>query len=419
MQETLFRRIVDCSLLAVLAIAPTQYAFEVVPGTFLSPVDPLVWLVCLLWIVDRLQVRALRDIRLPPFPAFAFAALAAVSILKAATPLAAAKEVFQYVEYFLVTTALVINNVRTDNAVRRVVYVLLGVSSLIIVVAAVQYFSPHRTPLDVGASFSNRNVLGGFLSLLLPLAYGMFLFANRISRRIWSGAVVLFGLVFCLAGATCIAVLLSLGLLSALKSRRTLLIFSAVVLILLLLVFPNLPRNHSQVLLDSVALYDADGTPGRRYPEWQAAVSLVREHPLFGVGAGNYQQNIGMYYGTLPDATGPNEPDIQNLYLVLAASLGLPGLIAFLAMLTMGAVAAGRGFFTSADDFRRGLSLGLLGGLLAFAVNALWAPLLVRGIGIPLAAVLALAHLPRGYPAAERGAARGLTRETTAGPSES
>lgn len=400
MHNRILRRIVDYGLLAVLIVSPTQLALEVAPRTFVSLADPLVWLVCLLWLVDRLQARALRDIRLPPIPAIIFVALAAVSVLQATARLGALKEIIQYTEYFLVTAALIINTVRTDGALRRMVYVILGITSAILALAAVQYLTPGRIPLAVGGALGNRNVLGGYLALALPLAYGICLFSNKLPLRIWCGGIVLLGTLVCLAGATCLALLLSLLVLSTLRNRRTMLVFAAVALLLLLVVFPHLPHGHSQALLDSIALYEDDGTPTRRYPEWQAAVNLVREYPLTGVGAGAYQQNIGMYYGAVPDATGPNEPDIQNLYLVLAASLGLPGLVAFLAMLVFGAGSAARGFFTSADDFRRGVSVGLLGAVLAFALNAVWAPLLVRGIGIPLAAVLALAHrLGRDLPA--------------------
>ena len=42
-------------------------------------------------------------------------------------------------------------------------------------------------------------------------------------------------------------------------------------------------------------------------------------------GLGGYQKQIGPFYGVVPNATGPAEPDIQNLYLVLGATCGLPG----------------------------------------------------------------------------------------------
>jgi hypothetical protein len=39
----------------------------------------------------------------------------------------------------------------------------------------------------------------------------------------------------------------------------------------------------------------------------------------------------------------------------------------------------------------KGIALGVFGALMAFGINALWSPLLVRGIGISLAILLAFA----------------------------
>jgi hypothetical protein len=96
----------------------------------------------------------------------------------------------------------------------------------------------------------------------------------------------------------------------------------------------------------------------------------------------------------LPSPVGKAEDDSQNLYLVLASSTGFAGLAAYLGMLGFFGVSALRRFVAAADPFERGLALGLAGSCLAFAVNSLWSPLLVRGIGIPLALVFALCLPP-------------------------
>jgi len=73
---------------------------------------------------------------------------------------------------------------------------------------------------------------------------------------------------------------------------------------------------------------------------------------------------------------------------VLAASAGLPALAVFLAMLVTAAGRAGIAAYRN----RSALALGVSGSLSAFAITAVWHPLLVRGIGLPLVFALALAH---------------------------
>ena len=142
--------------------------------------------------------------------------------------------------------------------------------------------------------------------------------------------------------------------------------------------------------MDSIAIYDSDGEPTRRYPEWDAAGLASVTFPFVGVGTGQYQNHIGQFYSG-PDATGPSEPDTQNLFLVLLVSMGLPALMLFIGTLLEGVRGGLRGYIAGGSALQRGIGLGATGALFAFGINAIWAPLLVRGIGIPLVCVLMLA----------------------------
>ncbi|MEO5368434.1 MAG: O-antigen ligase family protein, partial [Magnetococcus sp. WYHC-3] len=151
------------------------------------------------------------------------------------------------------------------------------------------------------------------------------------------------------------------------------------------------PQTSQQVLFRSVALY-TDNQPERRYPQWQSAVEMLLTNPWLGVGIGNYQRCVAQYTGAKPMPTGPSEPDIQNLYLVIGSTMGLPALFAFLAMLLAPAFLAGTAAHRYAG-WRRGFLYGLAGGLMAFAITAIWHPLLVRGIGLTLVLLLVVARL--------------------------
>jgi len=142
----------------------------------------------------------------------------------------------------------------------------------------------------------------------------------------------------------------------------------------------------------SLALYDDKGTVEKRYPEWQAAYNTVLTHPWLGVGMGNYQKRVGQFYDNVPQRTGPAEPDIQNLYLVLAASAGFPTLVLFIVFLA-GAIRNARRAAAHGAGMQVALGLGVGGALVAFAFTAVWHPLLVRGVGLPLVFVLALAQV--------------------------
>jgi putative inorganic carbon (hco3(-)) transporter len=274
---------------------------------------------------------------------------------------------------------------------RQALALLAAVTGAVLALALAQYFGGGDDPLAVRGTFGNRNVLGGFLALALPFCCAGLMGASQTAVKAVCAAMLAAGMIVNLAAASYFAVALVFLCMAAAKGARWFLTAAAAFLLLQNAVLQRLPRDNDVAHYRSVALYDESGEPERRYPEWQAAYSMALTHPWLGVGPGNYQKRIGQYYAQVPRRTGPSEPDTQNLYLVLAASLGLPGLIAFLAMLAYAAAAA-RGAAVNASGNVRWLAWGAAGALGAFALTAVWHPLLVRGLGLPLAFVLALAR---------------------------
>lgn len=72
----------------------------------------------------------------------------------------------------------------------------------------------------------------------------------------------------------------------------------------------------------------AEGVP-ERYREAYASLSATSEHPLFGVGLGNYQSHIGAFYQGMPKENTIH-PGTRIGHAVVLASTGLLGLAAYL-----------------------------------------------------------------------------------------
>ena len=350
--------------------------------------------------------------RRPPAENVAFVVLVAVSALCGANLRDGLKEWMQIALYFLVgervaATALDIGG---EKWMRRASGALLAVGGATAAIALVQYFFPDpdvfplclRPGLAVRGGFGNNNVLCGFYALLLPFAFSLSLDRERPWwLRAMLGLFLAAGLLTMFSGAA-LAIVAAIMSVTAFRNHRILGAATALVLLgAFFLVAPELPRDNFTTAVQSAELYHSDsgsvryseeengvltweaGEPTRRYPEWQAALTMSFERPLVGVGPGAYQRNIGPFFDVVPRATGPNEPDTQNLYLVIASSMGYPALFAFLAIL-YAAWNAGRA--QEADPYRRAAAAGII----AFSLAAIWHPLLVRGLGIPLVFLLAL-----------------------------
>lgn len=390
----LSQKLCRAGVLATLFLAPSQWSFEPRAGLRVTPGDIALLLTAGLWALDTLVRRDWARLwRWPPWPHWLFVGCVAASSLAAPDKGAAMKELVQCFAYFMVGSMLFGSMLREGRAhARQALTLLAAAAGAVLTLALTQYLGGGDDPLAVRGTFGNRNVLGGFLALALPFCCAGLLGAPAIAFKAVCAVMLAAGMAVNLSAASYFAVALVLLCMAAAKGARWFLPAAAGLLLWQNAVLPRLPRKNDITHYRSVALYDDSGEPERRYPEWQAAYSMALTHPWLGVGPGNYQKRIGQYYAQIPRRTGPAEPDTQNLYLVLAASLGLPGLLGFLAMLAYAVTKAARGAAGNVAGERQWLAWGAAGALGAFALTAVWHPLLVRGLGLPLAFVLALAR---------------------------
>ena len=139
-------------------------------------------------------------------------------------------------------------------------------------------------------------------------------------------------------------------------------------------------------------LADAKEPVKKQFIEWQVATrfNTPRERAFAtGFGPGNYQGNIGTLYQY--DSI-PNEkkmpPDSNNLWLVQAMSIGVLGLGALIWVMAHFMGLAWRAARENAGDW---LGAGVVGSLSAWIFVNFFHALIVRGAGLVLAFVFALA----------------------------
>jgi O-antigen ligase len=118
----------------------------------------------------------------------------------------------------------------------------------------------------------------------------------------------------------------------------------------------------------------AAGNINERFKFWKSTIALIKDHPVMGVGPGNWKLSIPAY-GT-PDmswADGyyiPDEP--HNVYLFVAAETGLPGtLLYFAGWLFMAMIALVVIRKTPSQD-KKVLVILMLTGLGAFAIDSMF-----------------------------------------------
>ena len=212
----ILKRAFQIGVLLTLLIAPTQWSLEIKPKTFLSPADIVLALTAGVWFLKTLLEK--RDIKgwlklLPPWPHLLFVAVALLSLTVAADRASAVKDGVQLIEYFIVGAMLFDAFLREGGILAR--RLALGVSGLafaiILLLALFQYIRTGGVEsFAVRGTFGNRNVLGGYLALSLPLLFAGIFVIRTLPIRILFGLLLVIGLQVTLSGAAYLAIAIAI-----------------------------------------------------------------------------------------------------------------------------------------------------------------------------------------------------------------
>ena len=263
---------------------------------------------------------------------------------------------------------LVVAAVRSGRDLRRVV---LACAVVTVAVFPYAYRQMLRFGGRLGVGLYESNYYALILALLVPLPLVLARGSRGTVRLLWLGAAALIVLQLVLTGSRggFLALILTLGLLAFRLPRNPLPALTAgvVVLLLLLVMVPN-PLTHRLLasgLSDDVSDAGVEFSNQQRRKMLQGGLRMVADHPLTGVGLGNFKTAV-------PDYVELDKSQIaHNTYLEVAAELGLPALVTFglvivaaLLSLERSARLARRAGDRTLHDFALGLQAGLAGYLL-------------------------------------------------------
>ena len=209
------------------------------------------------------------------------------------------------------------------------------------------------------------NSLAGYLNLILPLSFAYMVLA----REQWQRYLAL----------TCHS--LACAALYFTASRGGLIAYGAMALAVLWFLKPRLAAFSRLMLATALAavivfslqpksetrLQEVDDfTSTSRLALWGTAGAMFLQHPVLGVGYGNYRS---LYNDYLPGVT-PNQLDSHNLYLQFLAETGIIGFAAFFFLIGSFVRVAVK-LARNSDPYCRLLGMGLGGALAATLIHGL------------------------------------------------
>ena len=155
----------------------------------------------------------------------------------------------------------------------------------------------------------------------------------------------------------------------------------------------------------------AGPTDGGRTMIWGVTARMIADHPLAGVGAGNFTVRLHEYYGgadlDFTNLSSDNWVEPHNDFLWVAAEKGLPGLVAFVAMFAAAAWSLRRALRAAAAPADARLAVATLATLAGYVVLSCFDFPLDRVthqvlLALHLAVATVLAHAAGPQPARPR-----------------
>jgi hypothetical protein len=107
--------------------------------------------------------------------------------------------------------------------------------------------------------------------------------------------------------------------------------------------------------------------PVPRAQLWSAAISMLRQHPMLGVGPDNFRHLYGHYLGL---SDWDDRVHANNLYLEVLADVGVLGALAFAGLVALPVIGLLRGLRTRTAPAQAVLLAGLCASLLAYFLHS-------------------------------------------------
>jgi O-antigen ligase len=217
----------------------------------------------------------------------------------------------------------------------------------------------------------NPNLSGGLMALFWPpalvLAWRGESWQQRDAAKLVAVALTAL-LVLTQSRGALLGCLLALVAITLVRSRLWLPVWLIVALATAMLAYQMGPGVMLEAVLGQSDVFGASSLRGRQ-ELWGQAARLMGEHPVTGVGLGMVEPAIKASYASDLIRPDNNFKHAHNIYLQAGAEMGLPGLLAHLALYGILLYLLARRALDRSAGTMQILALALLGSLIVFLTH--------------------------------------------------
>lgn len=316
--------------------------------------------------------------------------------------IAGLRQVVQQMLWYFIAAQLI----RSEKTVRYLLYIMVFIGGGLGLHGIYQYVTKAEMPtywvdmLETGIStrvfsiIGSPNILGALMVLLIPIAISFVFSEQKIFKKvIFIGITLAMSatLIFTSSRSAWIGFVAAMAVYFWMKDKRLIGLLVVAILAAYFLV-PTIGHRIDYLLSPDYWISSAKGGRVLRYT---TAFQLISEHPLFGVGLGQFGGAVAQNFKI------PNAFYVDSYFIKVAAEMGLVGLTAFVILiynaLAWGARSVKRALTSESTSMAQGILAGMVGVIVPnFVENVFEVPMMVAYFWILAAAVVFLGFtLPR------------------------
>ena len=294
---------------------------------------------------------------------------------------------------FIIMTAVI----QESSQLLKICCIVTIVSLLQSIVGILQFYEIAFTGLPGNYKpygfMTNRNLFGSAQAFLLPFAIYVFYAGKKFWKIIAAFAITglivslllsqtrsawLSGIAFFIVSAILVLFFVPSMRKKWILSSLAAIAVTAVLVSLLILtnkessLAKSITERAASLTINTSSKSEADVNTAERLKMWKKTLNMVKDHPLTGVGSGNWKVVIPSYgLANTVFAKGYFAPDrVHNMYLQIASETGVPGAIFYFGMWVMIAWIGFKVIRNTKDVNKKILVILMLAGLAAIATDS-------------------------------------------------
>ena len=281
------------------------------------------------------------------------------------------RAIIQYMLWYFVVLQLL----KDKKSMRTLLLVLIGVVGIMAIHGVYQFVVGVEMPATwvessesvrtrVYSILSSPNIFGSLNVLVFPICFSFAVIAKQIREKIFFGVLTIFmlaSLAFTYSRGAWIGAVCAIGVYVMLKNRR--LIVPTIIAGLCVLIF--IPSIRNRFLFMFSMDYLSSSMKGGRLIRWLTALDILKEHPLTGLGLGQFGGAVAMNNELTTIVKGQEISTfyMDNYYLKIAVEAGILGLVAFVWLMYQVIAISFKTIGITRDIKMKEMEMGILAGL--------------------------------------------------------